>query len=76
MSRFFAIVTRWFGSVSICIDGIVGCGLQYLFVARQGLPNHLVPIPFLGVSQSVHMCRFPDGPDSLIFSGAVAFWHI
>ena len=52
------------------------CGSQYLFEAHQGLPNHLALILFLGVSQSVHMCHFPSGPDLPIFSGAVASWHI
>ena len=52
------------------------CGLQYLFVAHQGLPNHLALIPFPGVSQIAQMCHFPNGPDSLIFSGSVAYWHI
>ena len=73
MSWFFAVVARWFVFQRSCLWHISS---QRLFVARQQIPNHLSRIPFLGVWQSVLTCHFLNGPDLLIFSGVVAFWHI
>ena len=50
-------------------------GSQCIFLARHGLSNHLVLIPFQSVRQSVHVCHFPSGSDSLTSSSLVAFRH-
>ena len=71
MCLFFTVVARVLASVRICVCSIVAH--SNLSVAHQGLQNFSILIPFLGVSQSIHMCHSPSGLDLLNSSGVMAF---
>ena len=62
----FVIVRVRVVCVTLDITGIILVAFNLLFVrhsVHKDIPNCLTLVPFRGVSQSVHTCRSPSGPD-------------
>ena len=73
MSWFFL---QWW-HVGLGLSELVFVGIwNFLFVVRQGFPNHSALILSLDVWQFVHTYQSPNGPDLIVSSDVVALWHV